>query len=588
MAEADALVTEGLLVLREAERYAHALESACWRRKQSLHQRLSNEVTLVAALVVHLTGDLDAGVTYLNWHLQRPCSQTLSDHVDHTLISTITEEWKHEVDFLSAIADIDDAFRYQAERWIAEYKLFPYLAGANTKGIMFSSPKIIQVYLSLWPIASLGTIATAFINRLKDSQKAREKFLHLWRKRWNIVYKKLPPRAAVPLKVLQQRVWCLTRLCRLLHVIVFVASAYSIQTCSSKVPSSSCSPSSCLVRAIQLQRHFKVWLFLCWTQWLLRNMLGKERVVVVNMDETALAMNSYGRRGNVYCISKNTPHRLYENVDLKDMRGSCTLIASITNCPEFQKVLPQILLPKSNKQDVPKKSLEAYEALPDPIETWTGSSGWTNGQLIREYITTMRRAINKVDKRYHIVLLMDDASQHVADEVLAHANRLNVKLLIVPAKCTWLLQPLDTHVFVEFKRLIHRAFLDHRLESDNGVLTPVDWIRLIGECIQSSLVNKDWSFTFPKVGVAKDLLGLRRSVTALIQDLPPVVPKELTKAELETVLNRTNSRFDDQLLAGPSRVAASTPVVSATVSSRPLTRTASGALPQPATKAHRK
>ena len=45
------------------------------------------------------------------------------------------------------------------------------------------------------------------------------------------------------------------------------------------------------------------------------------------------------------------------------------------------------------------------------------------------------------------VLLMDCARQHIHRSVFDAAARQGVRLVLIPAKLTWLLQPCDAHVF---------------------------------------------------------------------------------------------------------------------------------------------
>jgi hypothetical protein len=67
--------------------------------------------------------------------------------------------------------------------------------------------------------------------------------------------------------------------------------------------------------------------------------------------------------------------------------------------------------------------------------------------ILKQVFTIYRREIRAVRPNADIVMVSDVASQHVTREVFMHLNRLNLHTLLVPAGMTWLLQPLDTHVF---------------------------------------------------------------------------------------------------------------------------------------------
>ncbi len=50
------------------------------------------------------------------------------------------------------------------------------------------------------------------------------------------------------------------------------------------------------------------------------------------------------------------------------------------------------------------------------------------------------------------MLLSDVVPLHFADEVLEELRLQGLWFLVVPARLTWMLQPLDTHCFAKDKR----------------------------------------------------------------------------------------------------------------------------------------
>jgi hypothetical protein len=86
-----------------------------------------------------------------------------------------------------------------------------------------------------------------------------------------------------------------------------------------------------------------------------------------------------------------------------------------------------------------------------------------------------------------ILLLMDAATQHVRAEVLNHAARMQIYLLLVPASLTWLMQRLDVYVFAKFKNIIRELQRQARKDAPTAQLASGQWIT-----IQVRLSRESW------------------------------------------------------------------------------------------------
>ena len=58
---------------------------------------------------------------------------------------------------------------------------------------------------------------------------------------------------------------------------------------------------------------------------------------------------------------------------------------------------------------------------------------------------------------FQCILVLDCAPIHLTSRVLRMASDLGIWLLPVPARCTFLLQPCDTHVFSPYKAFCEEA-----------------------------------------------------------------------------------------------------------------------------------
>ena len=104
--------------------------------------------------------------------------------------------------------------------------------------------------------------------------------------------------------------------------------------------------------------------------------------------------------------------------------------------------------------------------------------------------------------------------------------------LVVPARMTGFLQPLDTHGFAAFKMCLQRLFQDHRVDNfgDTDMLRTV-LLSIIG-AIQQVLEARPWAAAFADNGLSKHQQALGEAVktkvggavvTATIADTRPTI-----------------------------------------------------------------
>ena len=71
--------------------------------------------------------------------------------------------------------------------------------------------------------------------------------------------------------------------------------------------------------------------------------------------------------------------------------------------------------------------------------------------------TAYRKAIRKERPHAEVVIFMDCATIHTADNVLTHCSRLGIRICLIPGGMTHLCQPLDSHVYATFKKTLAEA-----------------------------------------------------------------------------------------------------------------------------------
>ena len=158
--------------------------------------------------------------------------------------------------------------------------------------------------------------------------------------------------------------------------------------------------------------------------------------------------------------------------------------------------------------------------------------------ILKQVLTIYRREIRAIRPNAEIVMVFDVASPHVTREVFMHLNRLNLHTLLVPAGMTWLLQPLDTHVFSTLKRSLHDRQARGRAASPLGILPSCSWIRIAGEAVKEVLVDRDWTHSLRVNGLHAHVVPLRATLLTFFRDVVPLLAEPLTSAQMKDLLNR--------------------------------------------------
>ena len=290
-------------------------------------------------------------------------------------------------------------------------------------------------------------------------------------------------------------------------------------------------------------------------RWLLTVACAGEDVVLLNMDETSIQNEYATKKGHVIDMApqeRTAAACFFQRMDISSTRTHMTLAAVISADPSIQYCLPQVIIPNDSK--ITRAERAALLALPPPVHTMLGQHGWVNTQNMKTLLTLIRRCVHAVRPGCKIVFLMDSANQHISNEVLVHAARLQIVLILVPGKLTWLIQPLDVSVFRVFKDVLKTKLLAIRIASATGTITMIARLTVLSETIQEILVNKDWSQSFVKVGASADLTQLRNTIKTFIPDISLVGNSPLTNLELCDLVGRHRIDIDTRFFNAPWRL----------------------------------
>ena len=205
----------------------------------------------------------------------------------------------------------------------------------------------------------------------------------------------------------------------------------------------------------------------------------------------------------------------------KEARGACTYVAMICDDQEVQKVLPQIII--GNRRRFTSRLLRTVAPhKPKNVRVWCGNSAWNNHRLMCKVLCEVAAAVRDVRHKFQITLVLDMAPCHLHATVLQTASQLNIWLLYVPARTTFLLQPLDTHCFASFKMWLRRRFQDARKHGQDGQVSPAAWLRILYDLPLQFLAGRTWREAFMQNGLGGSSSSVRPDVSQLLQSLRPL------------------------------------------------------------------
>ena len=242
-----------------------------------------------------------------------------------------------------------------------------------------------------------------------------------------------------------------------------------------------------------------------WTDWLAAKAreAGKT-LLLLNLDETSIPVTFTHAGGNVMLRdpSKNW-HCLLRQAATREMkRAYSTHVGLICNDPAIQPLLPQVVL--VGEQLLTSAVLSAIQQeLPGNVYVKKLRKGWNNQKEHAIIIRLLGLILAPVRERYQPVLMFDAVSLHLADEVMQELAAATIWFSVIPARLTWLLQPLDTHGFAKYKRYLKRLFQDNATGiteancAERMVLFVVATIRVV-------LQGNRWHAAFDHNGLAGD------------------------------------------------------------------------------------
>ena len=270
-----------------------------------------------------------------------------------------------------------------------------------------------------------------------------------------------------------------------------------------------------------------------------------------------------------------------QRVTLHERRAAMTHTALICDCPRLQPLLPQMLI--CNKNTVRLRDWASLRAaLRGNVWLVRQTSAWMSAKLLVVLFDLLARFRDDHCPDRVLLLSMDAARIHLQDEVGAAARSRGIRLLVIPARLTWLLQPLDTHVFFRYKRYLRTEYSRRAATSPNGRLDVFGWMQLVTDCIRTVLCGHAWKKSFDDNGFGERQAALSSFILReLDMQAPPTIADTMPSSELLALLFPRRSLADLDAFFNMDRPVTALPALLAPMPTVAALQDARASLPPP-------
>ena len=145
-------------------------------------------------------------------------------------------------------------------------------------------------------------------------------------------------------------------------------------------------------------------------------------------------------------------------------------------------------------------------------DSWWGNM---SSCCVKPWVMLWRRAV---------FLVVDMAFCHIHPSIPAFARRRGLRMILVPAGLTCVLQPLDTHVFRSFRSKLQQLWLIHKSRNEGGEVSLQDWLLLVCKTIEEVVCGQEWEHAFERDGLvhAQALVSPKLLASLGWEDLPTI------------------------------------------------------------------
>lgn len=251
----------------------------------------------------------------------------------------------------------------------------------------------------------------------------------------------------------------------------------------------------------------------------------------INLDETAICLFQGDVKGAVFASKKRQRDEPFQRVGRRKRRCYLTHVAMICDRSDLQPLLPQTII--GNEHTFAAKSMAALRAsCPGNVTIVRQKSAWNNEVLCAAIVRRLARALEPHAATTQPILFLDAVRLHTTRRVLDACAAAGIWAIVVPAKMTLFLQPLDTDAFLPFKLRLKELYQSARSGSVDGDLGVEPFLQCVYGAIRGVLQGRRWATAFEKAGFGDRQAGVAKHVLRQLQvDEPPIVPSTRPAAD---------------------------------------------------------
>ena len=233
----------------------------------------------------------------------------------------------------------------------------------------------------------------------------------------------------------------------------------------------------------------------------------------INLDETSCRLHYDQKRGLAVTrerrLSRGRKAEIVQDVSRQKLRGCFTHIAMICDDASLQPRLPQIFI--GNEHIFAQRIVDATQPdLAKNILLWRRKSAWVQQSTMVEVVRALAAALGPDLGGRRVMLLLDACRVHMGRGFLCACASRGILVHYVPAKLTWLLQPLDTHAFSRFKVVIGCEYRREIMKYGQCELSAM--LRIVAYAVRKVFQGTHWSYAFDSNGFGERQARVRKTI----------------------------------------------------------------------------
>ena len=263
-----------------------------------------------------------------------------------------------------------------------------------------------------------------------------------------------------------------------------------------------------------------------WFRFLLSQVPPHKPVVRLNLDETSIRFWYEPRLGLRQPTGQVPRQGFARQASRGQLRKAFSHVAVICDDASLQPHLPQVLL--VNERTVTVELHRRWSSLPGcNTQVWRGRSAWINDKVFARIVRSLGKVLQERAAGRQAMLLLDAHVCHFSSATLAACREYDIWPVIIPARMTSMLQPLDTHVFSRFKIFLRTRLHQLMLTGANHDLTSEQVLDALVHTIKGVLQRHVWAPAFAKNGFGHAFEVREHLLEALALPAAPSIGSEL-------------------------------------------------------------